>query len=150
MGTFGRTGMLATLYQLEGNEKVAEKFQLTESANVSKIMVNGDLWGSPYYIRGGIYSDENGEPKNLLGQTQSVTASGFGWIELPFTTPISLNAGWYWLTIHASSGFHITAMPGYPSAGVRRKRYDEYADGLESVWVGGESINYALTLYAVY
>jgi hypothetical protein len=150
MGTFGRTEMLYALYQLGENDKVAEKFQLTESANVTKMVTHGELWGSPYFIRGGIYSDENGEPKNLLGQTQSVTAVGFGWIELPFTTPISLNAGWYWLTIHASNGFHITTEFYYRSARARRIRYDEYADGLESVWVGGEPLDYSFTLYAVY
>jgi hypothetical protein len=158
MGTFGRTQVLPFFYQLEPNEKVAEKFQLTESASVAKIMVHGVLWGSPYFIRGGIYSDEDGEPKNLLGQTQSMTyVNGFGWMELPFTTPVSLDPGWYWLTIHSSDIFHVTChdwgetgISNYHILRLRRKRYDEYADGLESPWSGGEVYPWILSVYAVY
>ena len=158
MGIFGRTRILPFLYQLEANEKIAEKFQLTESANITKIVVHGELWGSPYFIRGGIYSDEDGEPKNLLGQTQSVTSTnGYTWIELPFSTPINLNPGWYWLTLHANRCFHITCdnwmstgIDNYHVQRLRRKRYDEYEDGLETVWTGGEVFIYILSIYAVY
>lgn len=158
MGIFGRDKKLVHYYQLERNEKVAEKFYLGEAGNVTKIMVYGQLWGDPYYARCGIYDDVDGEPKNLLGETTSITSTNpADWIEFPFPTPISLNPGWYWLTIHAKEGFNVcahywyeTMIEDYHRKRLRRKKYDDYADGLEPVWTNGEVFIWILSIYAVY
>ena len=51
-------------------------------------------------LRGVIYADNGGQPGALVGVTPEVTiAAGraAGWVDLTFTTPVSIGAGSFWL-----------------------------------------------------
>jgi hypothetical protein len=54
-------------------------------------------------VRFGVYSDQNGQPSQLLAQSSYVsTGNGNNWITTPLTTPI-VGGQYYWLTILSNS-----------------------------------------------
>ena len=83
--------------------KTGGYFQLTTAGTVTKITA---------YIRGygnakaAIYSDSNGQPNLPIGgatQQTSVPATA-AWIDFTYNNPVSLQPGYYWLTLIYDSG----------------------------------------------
>jgi hypothetical protein len=73
---------------------------------------------NPIILQGGIYSDNSGQPGNLLGSSGSVTTAAAGSVTLYITNPpnVSLVSGTaYWLAINNPASPSYTA--GYEAMG---------------------------------
>jgi len=131
--TFGKTtvGTLADTNPIPTLQ--AQRFQLTETGNVTKLTIYVGAQSSPCNIIGVIYADNAEAPTTLIAQTPPTNVAGTtGWHDLIFSTPIPLTAGYYhigWLsgtsttltTYYDTSGTHTwntalqSSKPFYPT-----------------------------------
>jgi len=87
-------------------------------------------------MHGIIYSSNpaNGEPDQLLTVTDETTVTKgqpSGWITLPFSKPLSLDPGEYWIGMHTGATSAVTRyQTTQVTAGIRRGD-DAYSDGTE-------------------
>jgi len=79
------------------NQLYAESFQASDSftASTMELMITQAATG---HFKMAIYSDSNGKPGSLLGQSVEGSNLGTGWQSLALTSPVQLSAGQtYWL-----------------------------------------------------
>ena len=103
VGTFGSSSVGGSVIGTGGvAAKTGGLFQLTTAGTVTKITAY--IRGSGY-AKAAIYS-ENGGPVSLVGGvTQQVSVpSSAGWVDFVYSSPVSLGAGYYWLTLIYDSG----------------------------------------------
>lgn len=156
MGTFGRTITFPFIYELQGNEVVAERFQLTQNANVTKLVALGETWGDPYKLRGAIYGEVAGEPNSQLGVSPDISNTlGWRYNDMTFGAPIALTPAWYWFILHAKEGFDVCGAEhiflgesGYREARLRRLRFVDFDSGLPDPMPAMKVHNYAHVIYA--
>jgi sugar lactone lactonase YvrE len=104
-GTFGKTtvGALSDRGML-ANYKIVHRSTLAVPGSVTKLTVfaiPGTGSPSPQALRAVIYADSGGSPGALLAKGKEVTyqgnVNGSGWFDLPFSSPVTLSPGTYWL-----------------------------------------------------
>ncbi len=122
--------------QASGNtadNKRMSPFTLSEAGAVSRLVVYlSSATGGSQRVRPVIYRDASGAPGTLAaaGPEQVVTAPASGaWIGLPFTTPVSLTAGRYWLGITSGENTGATKHHFGTTADARAFAWDPYGDG---------------------
>jgi subtilisin family serine protease len=86
------------------NYKIVHSATLTVAGSVTKLSVYaipGAASPSPQALKAVIYADEGGSPGALVATGTEITyqgnVNGAGWFDLPFTTPVALAPGTYWL-----------------------------------------------------
>jgi hypothetical protein len=97
--TFGNTsvGSITNCFQ---TDRDASRFQLTETGTVQSITAY--LLTNGFNVKAAIYTDNNGAPSTLVVQSSAQYVSSTGWNTFTLT-PISLSAGYYWLSVVSSS-----------------------------------------------
>lgn len=130
MPSFGKTDIGGTTDPLPSSNEIVCKYTLSEAGDVSKLTmyVDGNPNGAAK-IKGIIYSDSSG-PNVFLGATNESSISvgqAAGWIDLTFSSSISLTAGDYWLGIHCGGTTTFNAY--YDAVGSRVYKNQAYSSG---------------------
>lgn len=152
MATFGKTDVGATDAAFpSANSKSACKFTLSEAGYVTKLTIyyqsaGGHEGGN---AKGLIYSvDESGEPDALIAVTEEVAVpySIFDWVEFPFSSPVYLEAGDYYLGAHSANRLVSKAA----TTGTNRYNSDTYSDGASDPFGSASSSSLQKSVYATY
>lgn len=130
---------------------VATQVTVPSDAKVTAISVYLFLDGD-HDMRLGLYTDAEGEPGQLLGQTdkEKPDFDGSYWYTAQLPTPVTVPAGTYWLAIgmHKDAGYH------YEPSGGQTRHADSGSDpkeGLMTSWSGTyESNTRRISVYAQY
>jgi hypothetical protein len=101
-GTCGKTTVGSISDALLSNIKRVNKCVLPVNADVDRLTVYlaPTSTKGQQLIKGIIYADSKGKPGARLGVTEQLTfksTDAAGWYELPFSPPIKLEAGTYWI-----------------------------------------------------
>ena len=100
-GAFGQTQAGSSLDTGgAGYLDVSGPYTVAGPVSVGKLSAYVAGGASVSEFRGVIYADNGGQPGALVGVTPEVTiAAGraVGWVDLTFTTPVSIGAGSFWL-----------------------------------------------------
>lgn len=121
MATFGNTAIeIDAFLNMVLDRTYLYKATLPVDGILTNITAHTEWETAPQSIKGVIYSDSSGEPGSLLGVTPAVAATA-NTIHLTttFSSPISLNAGDYWLGF-VSSGTSIYAVRSATTGGQSR------------------------------
>jgi len=102
---FGKTSVGANYDNgMFANYKIVNSATLSVPASVSKLSVYaipGINSPSPQALKAVIYADSGGSPGALVATGTEVTykgnVNGTGWFDLPFSSPVALGAGSYWI-----------------------------------------------------
>jgi len=153
--TFGNTAAGSGSYADCHDIKWVARYQLTESAAVSKLRAYISNGASACAAKAVIYSDNAGEPDALQGAAGTEVAFGasqaVGWVELPFGTPIGLTPGWYWLGIHGNaSATTLDLKNDSTTLGTSAWNGDTYSDGPTATFGAHTNDTRRNCLYAVY
>ena len=122
----GRTAS-STYITVSANNKVVSKFTLSESAKADFISIKFYGSSANSYVKGVIYSDNEGAPNALLGVTRELQGVSGSSVNLYFDTAIVLSPGDYHIGIivgNASSHISVQA-----STGTNNRNSDTYSDG---------------------
>ena len=100
-----------------------------------------------------IYANNNGSPGALLGVSSPVTITAgraWGWVDFPFSNPVSVSAGTIWMGYIASNVSDLTQMRYLNQAGAMRFNVDAggYGDGPSNPFGTATSSNKHYSLYA--
>ena len=111
-GTFGYDQIGSSYYNVAPNEKAGSKFTLAQGGDVVNIkayMALGPGAKDPKQARACVYSDNSGNPDQLLGESTATNIVGttYSWYTFTFSPEFSLPAGDYWLVIHSGSKIRI-------------------------------------------
>ncbi len=143
--------------QASGNtadNKRMSPFTLSEAGAVSRLVVYlSSATGGSQRVRPVIYRDASGAPGTLAaaGPEQVVTAPGSGgWIGLPFTSPVALTAGRYWLGIISGENGGATIHYFGTTSWMRAFAWDPYADGPSSPAGSATLTQGPMSIYAEY
>ena len=149
--TFGST-QVGISTQNSGADRVwLSRFTLTEAGQVQRIVAHLAPGSSTSMVRGVLYADASSAPATLLGSTTSVTVANTSqpdWVSLPFSAPVSLAPGTYWLGTHTMFQVGIA----YQSAmGLSKFNNDTFSDGADATYAGGtQTFTLELSIYAEY
>jgi len=149
-GYFGKTNIGANTMTFWRNEKEFARFQLSGSGTVSviKLTFYCRATSGTIRVRAGIYSDNNGSPDKLLGQTQEVTVdTTWGWRDFVFSTPVTLSRGaWYWLGEQSNKDGQLR----YDTIGQKYHAWatDSYTDGLAATFGTHGKDDAEMSIYA--
>jgi len=78
---------------------VLARFPLSEQAGISRLVAFVDFATTASPLKGLIYADSAGNPGVLLGVTSPVLTPKSAYVVLPFTTPVDLASGNYWIGV---------------------------------------------------
>ena len=164
MSTFGNTSTsgisaLSPLYDSGmGSFNVRGKFALTEAGDVSKVSAYIDNQGDGHQacdIRVGIYDDDGSEGLAATLMDSATLAvsdnQAAGWVDIEFSSAVSLTAGNWWLAIQGSASADGCMMYGQAGSGLLHVSIDAWADGMDSPPATpffGDAYN--LCIYATY
>jgi hypothetical protein len=102
--TFGKTGIGALASSYVANRKSVSRYELPRAGSVVKL----SLYLEPrrrsgqQLLSGVIYADAGGAPGPWLGTSTQLAfknANATGWYDLPFSAPVNLAAGSYWIGV---------------------------------------------------
>lgn len=132
-----------------GQKQIATQVTLKEAATLISITAytDGGKEGNPYMYA--LYTDDNGEPSDLLVATDKGAESGIGWKTLP-VTETTLTAGTYWLALAFSEdvqGYYYKNNDGQ----TRKKNYNPIDNGFIASW-GSSNTNWnrKVSIYGTY
>jgi subtilisin family serine protease len=98
---FGKTTIGGSTDSAAANYERVDSFTLGQDASVSKLTIYLQrLQSGQQVLKGVIYADQGGSPGNLVAVSNEVTfgtSAVSGWYDLPFASPVSLQAGIYWI-----------------------------------------------------
>lgn len=93
--------------------------------------------------------DGNNTPASLIAMTTVASLASVGWLEIPFTSPFTLNSGLYWLGIAASGGVttrSLTSVTGQNRVGNEANTFPAVTTSFLSV----TSSNFQKPIYATF
>lgn len=152
---FGKNTIGASFAGLGSNFNRVSKFSLGQRADVTKLSVylKGSGTAGSQVIKGVIYDDLNGLPNKLKGVTNELTISGTdapAWRDLPFASPVRLEAGNYWLGIISGETTLIAQISVDSKLDALRVIDDLYSDGPVATFSSPRTANLELSIYATY
>ncbi len=153
--TFGNTAVGSGSDTFTANLKRANSYALANAGAVSKLtmyLAPGGVSGQQD-IEGLIYADNNGSPGALIATTQQLvfsSTSSAGWYDLPFSSPVNLAAGRYWIGVITGGtswviGFRYTSV-----AGSRDYNGNTYTSGPTNPFGTASTDSEQMSLYATY
>ena len=124
--TFGKTTVGASSDLSTADWERVDSFGLGQSGSVSKLTIYlARAASGSQLIRGVLYADSAGTPGALLAAANPITfgsSATSGWYDMPFSAPVPLQAGTYWIGLQAGATTNVTAL-----------RYDTAAAGSGAV-----------------
>jgi hypothetical protein len=131
---------------LPTNYKTVNKYTVYEPIQVKSLWIIGGSGGggAEIGVRGIIYSDSSGSPDALLATSQPLEWTNDMHLaashkELPFESPIVLDAGTYWIGIITQGDGDFTVKSETDSTTTRNYLADTMSDGAADPFGGGAS-----------
>jgi subtilisin family serine protease len=154
-GTFGVTTVGGSSDPLTIDRKRVNHFSLGVSGNVTKLSMYLEPGGKAgtEVFKGVIYSDSGGKPSALLGVTSQVTfqsGSAAGWYDLPFSSPVSLPAGTYWVGAISGGTARVAALRFTRSTNSRAYNSNSYGSGPTNPFGSATIDSELMSIYASY
>ena len=151
----GQTIIGGSLADLGADLKAVNRYSLPTAATGLELRVFLAPTGTPgqQQIRGIVYADAGGVPGALLGVTDELTfpsSATAGWYDLPFSHPLDLTSGDYWLGIISGPQPDVAAFAYDPVPGVRAGNANPYAAGPSDPFGPILSDNAQMSLYLAY
>lgn len=150
MATFGTTSIGSNTTGHGTDDSVVNKFTLSEDGDVSKLTAYTKGTLATENSKGVIYSDNAGEPEDLLGTSNSTSVSTTAaWRDYTFASVVSLTAGDYWLGV-VSDG-PITSYNETTGGSRRISNDSSYTSPVDPWNVGSDSAgSHDTSVYATY
>ena len=128
-----------------GAAKTGAYFQMAAAGTVTKITAYIQGYG---LAKAAIYSDSSGQPGSLVGgvTSQMSVPSSAGWVDFWYASPVSLQAGSYWLTLIYDSGCNWF----YSSGGVSAWNWITYSTQPASTFGSHTDRTDSISIYATY
>ena len=149
-GTFGSTSVGGSVVGTgSGGAKTGGCFQLLTAGTVSKLTAYVSGFGSGFgYAKAAIYSDLNGQPNMPVGgaTAQVVVPASAGWVDFVYASPVSLQPGYYWLTLVDSAGCNWY----YNAGGVSAWNWVSYGSEPVSPFGSHTDRSDLISIYATY
>jgi subtilisin family serine protease len=131
--TFGKATIGASTDAGTADWKRVCTFALGQDASVSKLTIYLARYSSGQQVlRGVIYADSGGAPGALLATSSEVTfgsSATAGWYDLPFSIPVALSAGTYWIGLIDGATTNVIALRYDSVTASSAVAPDTYADG---------------------
>lgn len=133
---------------LNANSKVVGKYNLAVADDIYFIVFLGITVDEPTAkIKGVIYSDNAGEPDALIAVTDEVVGVYANQLlALPFSTPVNLSSGDYWLGFICDT--YLKMQASSVTSGFNKYNADTYSDGPTDPFGSYSSSNYHRIFYA--
>jgi hypothetical protein len=129
--------------------QVGTQVVLPEDGTLESIAAYINPGGGGKDYRYAIYTDNAGEPGNLIVETAVDNQGGTGWKTIP-VTPTPLTAATYWLALsfsHGTQAYYHTDSGG----NTRHKLHNAVQNGFISVWPGATTpYPYQVSIYGTY
>lgn len=151
MSFVGNLGQAAANSALVANYKIASRYQASASFNALTMMtILSTDFTEDFTVRLGIYSDDGGEPKVLLGATGTIRGLGIedGVYHGTLGSAVAIVAGeYYWLALMTDGDINMRATS--TGTGDSREVDDDYVDGFAYEFGTGSSDTVALCIAAL-
>src|SRR5437764_2828283 len=153
--TFGKTSVGATADTFASERKRVNSYALSVSGSVTKLSVYLAPTGTSgqQVLKGVIYSDAAGKPETLLGVSEQLTfssSSPAGWYDLPFSSPVSLAAGNYWIGVTTGPTNSVAGFRYDSVSGARAYNANSYSAGPSNPFGAVTTDSEQTSLYATY
>ena len=154
-GTFGKTTVGASGDSAAANRKRVNRYAVSASVSVTKLSMYlqpASTSGSQT-LEGVIYSDSGGSPGSLIAVSNQLTFASTntaGWYDLPFSTPVSLPAGNYWIGFISGSSPNVIGFRYDSVAGSRAYNANTYSSGPSNPFGAATTDSEQMSLYATY
>jgi subtilisin family serine protease len=154
-GTFGKTTVGASSDTAVANRKRVNRYSVSASVSVTKLTIYLQQGGSSgtQVLEGVIYADSGGSPGALIAVSNQVTfasTSAAGWYDLPFSTPVSLAPGNYWIGFMSGSTSYVIGFRYDSVTGARLYNANTYTSGPSNPFGSASTDNEQISLYATY
>jgi len=146
--TFGKTDIGASYTGAGGSAKFASRAQLTENGNVTKITWYGRQFSGTSNVKAAIYDDTSVQPDALEnGATQEINVGETpAWHDNNYSTPVSLSAAYYWLSVFWDANVQIW----YDSGGDSVYKWVTYVDEPSDPFGTHYDFDAIFSIYATY
>lgn len=132
---------------------ILSQYTLSEDADVTKLTIYINNFGSTCNGKGLIYTDSGDAPNTRMGVSNpvSILDTQGGWLNFTFASPVSLTAGEYWMGIVCDVEMNAVdvALSGGDGAG-REWHSGEYASPPNPFGSVEAENSYAIAIYATY
>ena len=152
---FGNTAVGAAPDSFLAERKRVNRYSLPTSASVKRL----EIYLAPtsnsgqQVLRGVIYADASGRPQALLALSEQLTfqsSNQAGWYALPFTAPVTLAAGNYWIGVISGASSHVAGFRYASVSGSRFYNGNPYALGPSNPFGSATGDSEQMSLYASY
>jgi hypothetical protein len=151
----GKPRIGGSLAGLAADLKAVNRYSLPTAGASAELRVYLRPTGTPgrQTLRGIVYADAGGAPGALLGVTDELafpSSATAGWYDLPFSSPLNLESGDYWLGIISGPQPSVAAFAYDPVSDIRARNANPYAAGPSDPFGPIISDNAQMSLYLVY
>jgi hypothetical protein len=154
---FGKTTVGSAFGLLDHNDKYGSRYYLLTARPVTVTKLRAYLDGrgrtsGSQVLRGLIYKNTSTGPGALVARTFQVTLSAGtppGWVDLYFPYPPRLQAGGYWLTLHAGESENIVRYAFDVKSGGQRYNDDLFSNGPLNPFGGSNRAAREMSIHAV-
>jgi hypothetical protein len=154
---FGKTTIGSTFSPLDHNDKYGSRYYLFTASPVTVTKLRAYLDGlgrasGSQVLRGLIYRHTSTGPGGLVARTFQVRLNAGqppGWVDLYFPFPPRLQAGGYWLTLHAGESENVVRYAFDPKPGGQRHNDDLFSNGPLNPFGGSDRAAKEMSIHAV-
>jgi hypothetical protein len=151
----GQPRIGGSLARLPSDLKAVNRYSLPTSAAGRELLAYLAPGGAPgdQRLRGVVYADAGGAPGSLVAVTEEIdfaSSSSAGWYELPFSSPLDLSSGDYWLGLISGAQPNVAAFAYNPVPGSRATNTNAYAAGPTDPFGPIVTDNAQMSLYLAY
>jgi hypothetical protein len=153
--TFGSTGIGGSSDAFSADRKRVNAYSVSAPVSVSKLTIclASTSTSGQADVKGLIYADSNGSPGALVATSNQLVFSSTqtkGWYDLPFSSPVGLPAGRYWIGVITGgtggvAGFRYTSV-----SASRDYNVNSYSSGPTSTFGSFTTDSEQMSLYAAY
>ena len=153
--TFGKTTVGASSDSFSSERKRVSRYSLPTSGAVTKLSIYlaPTSVSGQQVMKGVVYSDASGKPEALLGVSEQLaftSTSVAGWYDLPFSTPLKLTAGNYWIGIITGATLGVAGFRYDSVSGARDYNANSYASGPSNPFGSFSTDSEQTSLFAAY
>jgi hypothetical protein len=155
--SFGRDSIGEIMNNMSSDRKRVSHFTLNEDQTITHLSAyidgNGSASSGTQDIRYVVYSDNNGEPDNLLGATEVHTINkgdSASWVQLTLTSPVELDAGTYHLGLHTGNTNSVGRYSAVNLSGGMKQNDDVFSDGSTNTFGSVDTFDFGLSIYATF
>jgi hypothetical protein len=140
---------------MSGDRKRVNRFALSAAGSVFKLTMYLAPTGTSgqQVLKGVVYADQGGSPGALLGTSNELTfhsTDAAGWYDLTFASPISLQAGTYWIGVLTGATGNVTGFRWNNVSNSRAANADTYTDGATPTFGTATIDAEQMSVYATY